>query len=99
MALRDGVSVKTLSIIAMINILSPPTPPLLCPTTFLWPGSSISLLSNCLNPASDAWHLAKLPTQTIYIHSDQESMSLRCIKLLLPVKGEEEERQLVQLLF
>lgn len=58
MGLHDDVSEKTLSIIAMINILNLPTPSLLHLATYLQRGSSISLLSNCLSPPSDAWHTA-----------------------------------------
>lgn len=42
----------------MINILNLPTPSLLHSATYLQRGSSISLLSNSLGPASDAWHTA-----------------------------------------
>ena len=83
MGLRNDVSEKTLSIIAMINILNRPTPSLLHPATHLLHGfiyqSALKLFR------SSEWCMARcqpcVPMQTIYIHSNHESMSLRCIKL------------------
>jgi len=76
MSPHDDVSEKTLSIIAMINTLNLLTPSLLHAATYLHQGSSISLLSICLNPLSDAWPSENPPMHNIYINSDYGLMSL-----------------------